>query len=394
MLSYDDALNTVTMYARTFPPSTEEVPLEEAHGRVLAKEVISDRNYPPFHRSAMDGIAIKADNVEEGITSFRIKATILAGQSTEGLEFDKGDAVKIMTGAAVPEGLDAVIRREDCDFQDDTVKVTAGSARFFQNIAIKGEDAPARAVLMPPGKYIDHSDMGLLSTFGYAKVKVHKQPKIGIIVTGNEIKAPDEPVSPYEIRDSNSFHLIGMLAKYGVRPHKVQRCKDDQDAIAAAIENTSSCDIVLLTGGVSMGEADFVPQLLEQGGIRKVFHKTAIKPGKPMWFGVKGNERAVFGLPGNPLSTQVTFSLYVKPFLHELFRSPLHYTMYPLDKRLENKKPIDVFVPVSINHMGCLRTHRSNGSGDVTASLDTAGLVRLSPDSSYGAGDYMSLIPW
>ncbi len=344
MLSYQEALQQVL--SQVIPSEKEVISTENSMGRILAEAVSSDRDYPPFNRSAMDGVAIRQHGFEQGIRSFKIIDTVYAGQGKE-FEVEEGEAIKIMTGASVPSGFNAVIPRELCEFTEHKVVLKTNEVRVNQNIAQKGEDLKSGVVALKSGTQIGHGELALLATFGKASVSVYKKPSVAIIATGDELKTIDEEVQDFQIRESNTYVLCGLLSYLDIIPFSVVTVKDEKEALEKAISEGLKADVLLLTGGVSMGDADFVPEILNALQVEKVFHKSAIKPGKPMWFG-KHSGGVVFALPGNPLSVQTTFKLYTEPYL-KIAQGLSEKTIQPeklvFKGDLKKKNSLDVFVP-------------------------------------------------
>lgn len=367
---------------------TQQLPLMDALHRVLAQDLHSDRDYPPFNRSAMDGYAVNSEwyNALDQ-KSLALQGTCLAGQSFE-LQVDPSKALKIMTGAPVPKGLDAVIPVEDSVDSSTMIQFGTQHTTPNQNIARQGEDAQKGAIVLKKGTLLSPQNLQVLATLGIAEVTVSKPPSIALITTGDEVKDLGQQVDWFQIRNSNKYSLLAELER---TPCPVALCLhvlDDPKELELALQAALKADIVLLTGGVSMGDADFVPGLLAQQGIQKVFHKIAMKPGKPIWFGQRNN-KAVFGLPGNPLSTFHCYHLLVKPYLHLVQgHSAQKAVLIPLNETIR-PAPIDRFFPFQILE-GHLKLKPFNGSGDITASLNTDGIVYLPKNKLLGKDDQVS----
>ncbi len=354
----------------------EVVSLDASIHRTLEEPVVADRDYPPFNRAAMDGIAIHSDDLGK-YTSFIIKETVFAGAYVkEALK--AGECYKIMTGASVPDSADTIVRVEDITIEGQKAQLNTENIRSQQNIALKGEDAHQGDVLLNKGHKLAACDITTMASAGYAKVKVSKKPSVTIITTGSEIKAVGEEVLPFQIRDSNSHALKAYLKSYAIDDVVHYRIDDDQSELSEAITKGLASDVLILTGGVSMGEADFVPKLLVESGVKQKLHKVAIKPGKPIWFGTS-KDTIVFGLPGNPLSCQVNFLLFIEPFLRACFgmlpKTPLYL---PLMKTKTKKNTLDVLYPARLQQQKegvYVETIAFNGSGDIRATKESDGLV-------------------
>lgn len=393
MLSYQEALQQVL--SQVIPSEKEVISTENSMGRILAEAVSSDRDYPPFNRSAMDGVAIRQHGFEQGIRSFKIIDTVYAGQGKE-FEVEEGEAIKIMTGASVPSGFNAVIPRELCEFTEHKVVLKTNEVRVNQNIAQKGEDLKSGVVALKSGTQIGHGELALLATFGKASVSVYKKPSVAIIATGDELKTIDEEVQDFQIRESNTYVLCGLLSYLDIIPFSVVTIKDEKEALEKAISDGLKADVLLLTGGVSMGDADFVPEILNALQVEKVFHKSAIKPGKPMWFG-KHSGGVVFALPGNPLSVQTTFKLYTEPYLkiaQGLSEKAIQPQKLSFKGDLKKKNSLDVFVPCIFQN-GKVSPIDFNGSGDVKASVGSNGMLRFNSGLEIlKTGDKVEVFLW
>ena len=371
MINFEEARLQIKKRAHLF--KKESIELDNAFGRILAESITADRDYPPFNRSAMDGFAIKSEDLDE-ISSFDIIGSLYAGDASS-FELSTGQALKIMTGAPVPESANAVIRIEDCIIKDDIVSFSVDKVRPFNNISKQGEDASKGGVVLKVGTKIGHAEWSLLATVGSSEVAVFAKPKIAILTTGSELRLPNETVAPHQIRESNSFVLKGLIKRLDLDVDTCELVHDDRDLLTSHFTAVMDHDIIILTGGVSMGDADYVPQILADNGINKVFHKVAIKPGKPIWFGQKENGPTVFGLPGNPLSCQVTFKLFVEHFIKSSTNQPLiDTTTLPFSGTRKKKNTFDHFFPAILTTNGKIEPLPFNGSGDVTASIGATGL--------------------
>lgn len=389
MINYSEALDLLKSHLITL--GTETVDLLDATERFLAEDILADRDYPPFNRSAMDGFAVNS----EWYNALDKKAMANQGKCFAGESFskevDSSKALKTMTGAPVPEGLDAVIKIEECDDGCDLIQFEPQNVTSHQNIAKKGEDAQKGMIVLNKGAFLSPQNFQLLATLGIQTVKVIKTPTVSIITTGDEVKDIDEPVDWFQIRNSNKYALLSSLKSLGIKTKTYVHVADDENRLSEEIENALNTDLLILTGGVSMGEADYVPSTLAKHGIEKVFHKIAMKPGKPIWFG-KNDQTAVFGLPGNPLSTFHAFNLIIKPYLAQIQGShnqnnfvsiPLHSTIKPAR--------IDRFFPFKLTD-GKAEIKKFNGSGDITASKNTNGIVFLPKEKEVSTGDLVECL--
>jgi molybdopterin molybdotransferase len=362
MLSYTEAQHIIKSFAHSF--GTEKVSLDDALGRVLAETIIADRDYPPFNRSAMDGYAIRIEDFEKGIRQFRIVDTIYAGGATDKI-ISAGECYKIMTGVSVPSSANAVIRKEDAEQKDFSVTFSISEIKPYQNIAKKGEDLKAGIVILDKPAKCTPSVIGLLTSVGKHEVLVKNLPSAAIITTGNEVVDVHQPVTDVQIRNSNFYVLKTLLKSWGITPSYHQHVLDDVNKIGSAIEKALQFDILIINGGVSAGDADYVPSVLKQSGVEELFHKVAIRPGKPFWFGRKENTM-VFALPGNPLSCLVTFTIFIRHYLESCFGISSSLLSLPIAEARKQKVKLDEFFPVQIKgEPSEFHSIPFNGSGDI-----------------------------
>lgn len=290
----------------------ETAPLFEACGRVLAEDIASDIDMPPFDKSAMDGYACRAEDVR---SQLEIVETIPAGRMPE-KTIGPGQCAKIMTGGVVPEGADCVVMVEHAEVSGGKVIVTKHTDAL--NICYRAEDVKTGDVVLRKGTLLSPSEIAVLAAVGRTEIPVSRRPVVGIVATGNELVDPSERPEAAAIRDSNRAQLFSQAVLAGCSPVDLGIVPDEPGAIAEVVERgESNIDVFLFSGGVSMGEFDFVPRVLEERGFELLFEAVAIKPGKPTVFGRKKGAFA-FGLPGNPVSTFVVFELFVRPFCYAL----------------------------------------------------------------------------
>ena len=362
--------------------STETIDLQQSLGRILAMNIIADRDYPPFNRSAMDGIAIRIEDFIDGKYATKIIETIYAGKSSN-KKLGFKESYRIMTGAAVPEGANAVIQIEKLQFLTEYDVHFENLPNKWQNIAIKGEDIKKNKVLYDKNLKITPYLIGVLASLGYAKIEVVKPPKITIISTGDELVELDKMPNSFQIRASSKYVLNAMFQSWNISLIEMIQCKDDKKLIKETIENAlSKSDLIITTGAVSAGDTDFLPQIFEEIGFEKLFHKVNIKPGKPIWAGFHSKEnRMAFGLPGNPLSTQIGFILFVQKWLQLWFGlSKIEPPQYKIEKEIKRNPKLDVFYPAMIeNENGIFKvlTIKNNGSGDVISTGLMQGFFKI-----------------
>lgn len=295
------------------PLAHERVAIGDAFGRVLAEDIVAAGDVPPFPSSAMDGYAVKAGPAFRSLT--------VVGESRAGNPSDavlaSGQAVRVSTGAAVPQGADAVIRQEDVEQQSDAIRTTVETP-VRANIRWPGEDLRAGQSVLRAGAVLRAAELGAAVTAGAGQVIVSQRPTVAILSTGDELRTPGEPLGPGEIHNSNAPMLVALVMGAGALALTPERLPDDLSQTQAGLERAlERADVVVITGGVSVGPHDHVRPALEALDVRERFWGVALQPGKPTWFGQRDG-KLVFGLPGNPVSTVVTFTLFVRPTLAAL----------------------------------------------------------------------------
>ncbi len=368
MHTLNEALDVISRSARSF--GREEVALDDALGRVLAEPVVADRDYPPFHRSAMDGIAIRYADFEQGMREFRVVETIYAGsESKETLCV--GECYKIMTGAAVPVSASAVIRKEELSWSGTIAEVRSIHCQPFQHIALRGQDLLMGEEVLRPSVVITPSLISLLATVGKAEVLVERQPKVALFTTGNEVVSVSDRPSNVQIRNSNGHLMKALLLKNGIKAASCEHVGDRKDALTSAFQSRLSADILVVSGGVSAGDEDFVPEVLEALGVSELFHHVAIKPGKPVWCGKMPGGPMVFALPGNPFACLVTFKLFVESFIQCSYGLGMPSAeQFSLGTGHSKKTRFDEFFPVGVSCSGPeMQPVVSNGSGDIRLGM-------------------------
>lgn len=368
MISFSEAQDLVMTEARSF--GKEKVRLADAMGRVIAEEIAADRDYPPFNRAAMDGYAIRQVDWEEGVRTFSIREIIFAGNSAE-FAIEKGECYKIMTGAPVPDSANAIIRREDVLEKSSHIECVIENVQPSQHIAKRGGDLKKGDILFSRNIVCSPGMIGVLASIGIYEVAVERLPAISIITTGNEVVKIDSVVTAVQIRNSNSHVLNAMLKKWHIVSQTSAHVSDQVEAIQSAIQHALHDNIIIVTGGVSAGDADHVPAVLHGLGAKQIFHKVAIRPGKPVWFGKFDNGPVVFALPGNPLSCLVTCKIFIEYFLRCSFGIEKSFDLsLPLHEPRLKKTSVDEFFPVNISGIASgFEIIDFNGSGDITAAM-------------------------
>ncbi len=372
MITFEEALESMLKEAR--PLGSETVPLERAPGRVLSENVESDVDMPPFDKSAMDGYACRREDLDSPL---RIIERIPAGREP-GRRVGKGECSQIMTGAVVPEGADCVVMVEHTEEENGQVRVVRKSEK--DNICYKAEDVAGGDTVLEKGTVIGPAEVAVLAAVGFAEIQVSVKPVLAVAATGSELVEPSEKPGGAKIRNSNSYQLLAQARRAGFEAGYLGIAYDSPEAIAAVIEESrKGADVLLLSGGVSMGEYDFVPGVLKEKGYRLIFEKVAIKPGKPTVFGV-GGEGFVFGMPGNPVSTFVVFELFVKTFCYALMGGryrPLKVTA-PLASDVSRGRSSRLsHVPVRFDERGSVEKVEYHGSAHIHAYTVADGFIAI-----------------
>jgi len=398
MIDFRKAQELVLQQARSF--GTETVPLEQALGRVLAETIRADRDYPPFDRASMDGFAVRYTDLVSGIRRFTVIETLLAGYEPANT-LSTGECYKIMTGAAVPAAADVVIRRENVMENGNAVELpelpvealpaatlpAPADPRFpwrpYQNIARKGEDLASGEVVTDQPLVCEPPVVALLATLGKITVQVERLPKIGLLTTGDEVVPAGDPVSSVQIRNSNRWLLEAALQKSGFGLAARGHAPDDPGILRQRVDELLDNDVLILCGGVSAGDADYVPGVLEAAGVRKLFHKVAMRPGKPVWCGVTTGGKMVFALPGNPFSCLVNMVLLIRPYLRACQHlAPAGLLGIAMGTARKKRSPLDEFFPVHLHGSPARLTPVTmNGSGDIRLGRQ-ANALALHPASA------------
>jgi len=393
MISISEAQDLIVKHATSL--SAESVHLDKAYNRVLAEDISADRNYPPFNRAAMDGFAFKSDDIlQKKIIGFKIVGELFAGYDFKG-NVNSGECIRIMTGSSVPSGLDCIVQVELAEEKDSVVKFKSYDVRAWQHISREGEDCKTSDIILNRGILLSPTEIAILAVLGKKEVLVTKSPRVAILSTGDELVPVGEPISPFQIRDSNAYALLAFFQQMGIEVSKREIVKDDPTTLRESLQQVIDFDIVILSGGVSMGAADYVPAALLSLGINKVFHKIKLKPGKPLWFGKSDTGTAFFGLPGNPLSCQVCFKLFIETYIKasQGIKIVSHCKM-PLLSSKKKKVQLDEYFPVKLTSEG-LEIISFNGSGDVTSTASSTGIALHAFDSEdLKQGDLIQYIPW
>lgn len=400
MLSVEDAYRRILATARPLPPET--VPLAAAVGRVLAQPVAADRDFPPYDRVTMDGIALNYNTLAAGQTQFRLERTQLAGDAPQPLA-DPQAAIEIMTGAALPPGTDTVLRYEDLEFSDQPARratVRALPPRRGHNVHRQGSDQPAGAQLLAPGLVLSPADVAVAASVGAATLAVARRPRLAVVSTGDELVPVAATPLPHQIRSSNAAMLQAALALDGIESEAFHFTDDLATLKEKLPPLLAGFDAVLLSGGVSKGKADFLPQALRESGVTELFHRVAQRPGQPLWFGERAGGAVVFALPGNPVATFAAYYRYVRGWLRQCQGAPPRAPQFAaLAAPFEFKPALTCFLAVRLEHApdGRLLAFPTPtaGSGDLAGLLAADGLLELAPGvTHFAAGTAWPLWPY
>lgn len=370
MIPFEEAYDRAMASARTL--GVERVALADVRGRVLAEPVRADMDMPPFDKSMVDGFACRRADLEDAL---RVVTTVAAGYAPE-RAVSAGECAKIMTGAQVPEGADCVFMVEHSETLDGgQVRCTRDDTNT--NIAPRGKDVRTGDGLLEPGHRILAQDVGTLAAMGYAEVDVFRRPRVGVIATGDELVEPSGKPSAVQIRNSNGHQVFAQASAMGVEVRYGGIARDNETDLNAKLGALlADCDVVLFSGGVSMGEFDLVPKALAAHGIDIVFDRVAMQPGKPTTF-AKSDTHFVFGLPGNPAATFVVFELLAKPFLYRMMGHEYHPPMLRIPLAEDFNRASGgrkAWVPVRLSEDGVHRL-AYHGSAHITALSHADGLA-------------------
>jgi molybdopterin molybdotransferase len=360
---------------------TETVSFELALGRVLAENIIADRDLPPFNRVTMDGIAIAYKAIEQGITTFNIKAIQAAGDEPVVINA-VDECIEIMTGAALSQTVDTIIRYEDLEIINGQAKLLVPDIKKGQNIHLKGKDKTKGDIVAAKNQLITPAIISLAASVGKAELSVKKLPKVMIISSGDELVDVADTPTDYQIRRSNNYTIKAVLKQHRLNADMLH-IPDDAEVTRQQIQSClQNYDVILLSGGISMGKFDYIPQALKDLQVQKLFHKVEQRPGKPFWFGRHNNGVLVFAFPGNPVATFMCLHRYFLLWLNTTLGLPEKPPVYAvLDKDFTFMPQLKYFLQVKLNfnEKGSLIATpiEGNGSGDFANLADTDAFIEL-----------------
>jgi molybdopterin molybdotransferase len=384
MITVKQAEQLIIENARDF--GAEIVLFDEALGRVLAENIKADRDLPPFDRVTMDGIAINYQAINKGITTFNIKATQAAGDTPVAIDAED-DCIEIMTGAAISDSVDTIIRYEDLEIKDGTATLLVNGIKTGQNLHLKGTDKKQGELILTPGQVITPAVISLAASVGETELRVKRLPRVVIVSSGDELVDVTATPSPYQIRKSNSYMLQAILAQQGLKAH-IMHIPDNAEIVKQQLGLClQNYDVLLLSGGISMGKFDYIPQALKELQVKQIFHKVQQRPGKPLWFGKHYNGVVVFAFPGNPVATFMGAHRYFVPWLNRSLDLPPKKTVYAvLDTDFSFQPQLEYFLQVKLNfsEQGQLLATpvEGNGSGDFANLADTEAFMQLPLDKN------------
>jgi len=395
MISVEEALARLLAPLQVLP--AEQISISDAVGRVLAEDVAARRTQPPFAASAMDGYAVRAADVEKVPANLKIVAEIPAGAGFGGI-IGKGEAARIFTGAPLPEGADTIVIQEDTERDGDAVRVVEG-AKKGTYVRRAGLDFAEGDVLLHAGARMTPRHVGLAAAMNRPWLFVYRRPAVGILSTADEVVMPGDPIGPHQIVSSNALALAAFVTACGGVPVGLGNAPDDADALRRFAAGARGVDLLVSTGGVSVGEHDLVRGVLSEDGLEIDFWEIAMRPGKPL---MSGSYRGtpMLGLPGNPVSTLVCLIRYVIPAIAEAMGTQ---RMLPermaLAAPVTFQPPLTYFLPVTIEHDDWGRPWANprppNGSGDFLSLAGTDGFVELPPGpNTYAKGFVTSMYRW
>lgn len=414
IVSFEAARHTVEQHAGTVSPGgTETIDLLSGLGRVLAESIVGDRDFPPFAKATRDGYALRAADVAQLPARLELVGELKAGDWPDPAmgSLEPGKAVGIMTGAPLPAGADAVVMIEHTSPLDSTGDSTPEFVEIRrtvtsgENFVPRGAEALAGQQLLARGRRLDHAAIAIAASVGKSRLQVFQRPQVAVLSTGDELVDIDAAPGLAQIRNSNSYSLAAQVQNAGGEAMRLPVAPDERERLRALIEEGLTCDLLLLTGGVSMGKYDLVEQVLAELNAEFYFTGAEIQPGRPVVFGSCGSgvpaphKRYFFGLPGNPVSTMVTFELFVRPMVEALVGmtpQPLIFLRARLKSEIRTKTGLKRFLPAALSgefENAEVELARWQGSGDIAALARSNCYVVIPPDRErIDAGEWVSLL--
>ena len=400
MLRFEDARRVVEeQAAKVQPRGTEELGLLESVGRVLAESICADRDFPPFPRSARDGYALRAADLRQVPTHLHVIGEIKAGAEPGDIpqQVEPGQAAAIMTGAPAPAGADAVVMVEYTRRNGTRVEILRAAAPG-ENIVAQASEARKDQSLLSPGSLMDEAAIAVAASVGRRRVKVFQKPRVAVLATGDEIVDIEAQPGPTQIRNSNTYSLAAQLLQAGADPVLLPVAPDERHRLRELIQEGLQSDLLLLAGGVSMGQYDLVEEILADLGAEFFFTGAEIQPGRPIVFGRAGN-KYLFGLPGNPVSTMVTFELFARPMIESLMGlqpRKLIFLHAQLKKEVKTKTGLKRFLPAVLSgefERAEVELAGWHGSGDIASVARSNCYLVVPPDRELlPAGEWVPVL--
>lgn len=392
LISVKKALEIVLERSENF--GTKEISFINAVGSVLKEDIVADRDFPPFNRVSMDGIAISSEAFNKGQREFRIEGIQAAGSPQLTLQ-NRSNCIEAMTGAILPNNANVVIQYELLTIEKGIAKVNLEAVKEFQNIHKKGLDRRQGDILIKKDTVISPAEIGVLATVGKSMVKVARQPKVMIVSTGNELVEVSKTPAEHQIRRSNVYTLVSLLEKLGIKA-ETTHILDNKETLTGKIGSfLNDYDVLLFSGAVSKGKFDFIPEVLNSLGVKKLFHNVKQRPGKPFWFGKKDN-KTIFAFPGNPVSTFVNCLKYFYPWVQKSMHVAETKRQAILTEDFYFKPELSYFLQVKLEQVeGELFATpiAGRGSGDLANLADTDAFLELPDDrSNFTKGEVFPII--
>jgi molybdopterin molybdotransferase len=387
-----------TIAERLTPLPIEVQPLQRCIGRTLRQDVYAERDNPPFDRVCMDGIAIRSEGAQR---RFILEATQPAGAPAVSLS-NPANAIEVMTGAILPHGTDCIVPLEEYELRDNVVVLKDNAlVKLYRNVQRRGEDSEPGVPMLRLGTRLGAPELAVVASAGLASVRVSAQPAFMVISTGDELVEPGQPIAEHQVRRSNVYAVVAALREHGFEQVGNDHIADDEGLLRARLaKHLDEHDVIVLSGGISKGRFDLVPKALKSLGVEEIFHQLAQRPGMPMWFGIGTRGQAVFGLPGNPISTLMCLVRYVIPaVVSAMGTAPRAPEMVGLAEPLTLGRKVASFVPVVLRQdAGSGETavpRPPNGPGDFLSLAGTDGFIELPPQPDpYPAGFVARLYRW
>ena len=381
MITSEEAKHIILNSTQEF--GVEEIPFIKSVGRILKETIVADRDFPPFNRVSMDGIAIDFKAFQKGQRAFKVEGIQPAGSAQISLQ-NSENCIEVMTGAVLPKNTNAVIRYEDVEIKNDVARIIINEVFDFQNIHEKGKDRKVGETLIEKNTIISAAEIGVFATVGKSTIKVAKQPKIMILSTGDELVSVNDKPEEHQIRRSNVFTLVAALEHLKIES-ETSHITDDKPILRQKIAQfLNDYDVLLCSGAVSKGKFDFLPEVFDELGVEKRFHRVAQRPGKPFWMG-ETKSCKVFAFPGNPISTFVNCLAYFYPWYYKSVGVKTKEETAILTEDVTFKPNLTYFLQVKLSHKfgHILATPiKGNGSGDLASLVNADAFIQLPNDKT------------